>query len=192
MTRLKNFTRKLVHTMPGNTQTHLLRNRHWIEQSDSLGHAIQEHADCATGFLMYNSMVQFMLKSTKVYPINYMSHVMRKPPVCKCENKGANQLPYQRLCFRYLESLYFLNPKFSSVAVKPSLCKTWSETPKTGFLKARLACTLNKNKHCSLFSLVQTCHTDISITFEPRHEKTNYLVSDLVRHKSGCTATEDG
>ena len=27
---------------------------------------------------------------------------------------------------------------------------------------------------------------------EPRHEKTNILVSDLVLHKSGCTATEDG
>ena len=27
---------------------------------------------------------------------------------------------------------------------------------------------------------------------EPRHEKTNVLVSDLVRHKPGCTTTEDG
>ena len=27
---------------------------------------------------------------------------------------------------------------------------------------------------------------------EPRHEKTNVLVSDMVRHKPGCTATEDG
>ena len=27
---------------------------------------------------------------------------------------------------------------------------------------------------------------------EPRVEKTNVLVSDLVRHKPGCTATEDG
>ena len=27
---------------------------------------------------------------------------------------------------------------------------------------------------------------------EPRHEKTNILVSDLVRHKPVCTATEDG
>ena len=27
---------------------------------------------------------------------------------------------------------------------------------------------------------------------EPRHEKKIILVSDLVRHKSGCTATEDG
>ena len=28
--------------------------------------------------------------------------------------------------------------------------------------------------------------------YEPRHEKTNILVSNLVRHKPGCTATEDG
>ena len=28
--------------------------------------------------------------------------------------------------------------------------------------------------------------------FEPRHEKTNVLVSDTVQHKPGCTATEDG
>ena len=30
------------------------------------------------------------------------------------------------------------------------------------------------------------------LTYEPRHEKTNVLVSNLVRHKPGCTATEDG
>ena len=30
------------------------------------------------------------------------------------------------------------------------------------------------------------------LSSEPRHEKTNVLVSDLVRHKPGCTATEDG
>ena len=29
-------------------------------------------------------------------------------------------------------------------------------------------------------------------TYEQRHEQTNVLVSDLVRHKLGCTATEDG
>ena len=27
---------------------------------------------------------------------------------------------------------------------------------------------------------------------EPRHEKTNVLVSDQVRHKPDCAATEDG
>ena len=30
------------------------------------------------------------------------------------------------------------------------------------------------------------------LIFEPRREKTNTLVSDLVRHKPGCTAIEDG
>ena len=30
------------------------------------------------------------------------------------------------------------------------------------------------------------------LIYELRHEKTNVLVSDLVRHKPGCTATEDG
>ena len=30
---------------------------------------------------------------------------------------------------------------------------------------------------------------DFETIFEPRHEKTNILVSDLVRHKQGCTAT---
>ena len=31
-----------------------------------------------------------------------------------------------------------------------------------------------------------------TIKFEPRCEKTNVLVSNLVRHKPGCTAKEDG
>ena len=34
----------------------------------------------------------------------------------------------------------------------------------------------------------QVCEIE---TYEPRHEKTNVLVSNLVRHKPGCTATED-
>ena len=33
---------------------------------------------------------------------------------------------------------------------------------------------------------------DTTDTFEPRREKTNVLVSDLVRHKTGSTASEDG
>ena len=28
--------------------------------------------------------------------------------------------------------------------------------------------------------------------YEPRHEETSVLVFDLVRHKPGCTALEDG
>ena len=32
----------------------------------------------------------------------------------------------------------------------------------------------------------------VSIINEPRHEKTNILVSDLVQHKPGYAVTEDG
>ena len=44
-----------------------------------------------------------------------------------------------------------------------------------------------KQLHSALY---QTSHT--MRKYEPRHEKTKVLVSDLVRHKPGCTATEDG
>ena len=33
---------------------------------------------------------------------------------------------------------------------------------------------------------------NVEMINELRHEKTNIMVSDLVRHKPGCTATEDG
>ena len=69
---------------------------------------------------------------------------------CICENKDADQLrgnreADQRLCFRYTDSTIPLLSKSeissllsSSVAVQPGLCRTWSETPKTGFLRTRL------------------------------------------------------
>ena len=76
---------------------------------------------------------------------------MRKPAFCICENKDADQLrgnreADQRLSFRFLESTIIpLLPKYefsslypSSVAVQRGLCRTWSETPKTGFLTTRL------------------------------------------------------
>ena len=79
-----------------------------------------------------------------------MSRVMRKPAFCICENKDADQLrgnreADQRLCFRYSDSTIPLLPKSeitsplpSSVAVQPGVCRTWSETPKTGFPTTRL------------------------------------------------------
>ena len=75
-----------------------------------------------------------------------MSLVMRNPAIRICENKDADQLrgnrqADQRLCFRYIASTIPLLPKYkisslypSSVAVQPGLCRTWSKTPKTGFL----------------------------------------------------------
>ena len=65
---------------------------------------------------------------------------MRKLTFCICENKDADQLrgdreADQRLCFRYLDSIIPLPPKYkisslqpSPVAVQPGLCQTWSES----------------------------------------------------------------
>ena len=68
---------------------------------------------------------------------------MRKPAFCICENKDREA--DQHLCFRYTDSTMSLLPKYeisslqpSSVAVQPGLCRTWSETPTTGFLRTRL------------------------------------------------------
>ena len=75
---------------------------------------------------------------------------MRKPDFCLCENKGADQLRSnceadQHLCFRYTDSTICLLPyseissfQESSVTVQADLCRSWSETPKTGFLVSRL------------------------------------------------------
>ena len=46
----------------------------------------------------------------------HMSHVMRKPAFCICENKDADQLrgnqeADQRLCFCYMDSTILLLPK---------------------------------------------------------------------------------
>ena len=67
---------------------------------------------------------------------------MRKPAFCICENKDADQLRgitaklISTFVFATLivQSLYYLKPKFQASAVQPGLCRTWSETPKTGFL----------------------------------------------------------
>ena len=41
-------------------------------------------------------------------------------------------------------------------------------------------------------SAMPTYYDKKPVINEKRHEKTNVLVSDLVRHKPGCIATEDG
>ena len=61
---------------------------------------------------------------------------MRKPTICICENKGADQLrgnleADQRLCFRYSDStvpLLLISFWLFSVTVQAGLCRTWSET----------------------------------------------------------------
>ena len=75
---------------------------------------------------------------------------MRNPAFGICENKDADQLrgnseADQPLCLRHMDSAIPLLPKSeisslqpSSMAVQTGLCRTWSETPKTGFLTTRL------------------------------------------------------
>ena len=65
---------------------------------------------------------------------------MRKPAICMCENKDADQLrgnreADQRLCFRFMDStlpllLEFKISRFkpASVTVQLDLCRTCSET----------------------------------------------------------------
>ena len=79
-----------------------------------------------------------------------MSRIVRKLDFCLGENKGADQLrgnreADQRLCFRYSDSTIplLLESEISSFQlfselVQAGLCRTWSETPKTGFLASRL------------------------------------------------------
>ena len=74
-----------------------------------------------------------------------MSHVMRKPAFCTCENKAADQMcgngtADQRLCFRYTDRTIPLLPiseisslLLFSVAAQPGLCQTWSEILMTGY-----------------------------------------------------------
>ena len=45
--------------------------------------------------------------------------------------------------------------------------------------------------HIRTTALELSVKTSFMFEFEQRYEKTNILVSDLVRHKPGCTATED-
>ena len=71
---------------------------------------------------------------------------MRRTAFCICKNKDVDQLceADQGLCFPSTDGTISL-PKseilchyLSSVVVQPGLCRTWSETPKTGFLTTRL------------------------------------------------------
>ena len=60
---------------------------------------------------------------------------MRKPAICIWENKGADQLRGLQLqSYCTADQCLCLSIYLSFVAVQPGLCRTLSETPKTGFL----------------------------------------------------------
>ena len=120
-----------------------------------------------------------------------MSRDVRKPDFFICEKKDADQLrgnreADQRLCFRYTDSIIPLLPKSemsspqpSSVIVQPGLCRTWSESPKTGFLTSRLK--YDPQKLCIRTCLaIYSSYFCLAATIEPRYEKTNNVDSDNV------------
>ena len=63
---------------------------------------------------------------------------MRKPDFCICENKDADQLRYTDRTIPLLSKYEISSFYLSSVTAQPGLYRTWSETPKTGFLTTRL------------------------------------------------------
>ena len=112
---------------------------------------------------------------------------MRKPVFCICESKDVDQLrgnreADQRLCFCYTDSTIPLLLKseisrvlVSSVAVRPSLCWTWSETPKTGFS--------HNEAH-----LIEVLHAEME-DFNPMQLSQSFQVPESIRKQStyrGC------
>ena len=59
------------------------------------------------------------------------------------------------------------------------------------FFLVNLFCLCEINKFFHVVAKCDLVH-NVESTFEPCHEKTNILVANLVRHKPGCTSTEDG
>ena len=143
---------------------------------------------------------------------------MRKPTFCICKNKDADQLCGNReadqcLCFRYNDSKIPLLPKSeissikaSSVAVQPGLCRTWSETPKTGFLtRGSFNGEVLKNMPNITIILLSNHYVHIMLTcpsnldhLEPHFHmilvvrKPVFWVSDQVPQKPGCAVIEYG
>ena len=104
---------------------------------------------------------------------------MRKPVYAVCEQQRRRSActstqSDQHLCCSLLiskiSSLYL-----ASVAAQASLCLTWWETPKTGFLMMMLKCELNANK----------APDTVNVTRKPV-----FAVCDQVRRKPVCAAIE--
>ena len=127
---------------------------------------------------------------------------MRKLAFCICVNKASDQLHSncatdQRLCFHYIDSTIPLLPKHKIIQTsnhllwlycEPGLCRTWLETPKTGFLLSWLILVgdfVNPER-------VQIVQTPPVIQDHLCRIMRRLQISDQVRHKPSCTATEDG
>ena len=98
--------------------------------------------------------------------LKQMSCLKRKPTICICENKDADQLrgnreADQRLCFRYSESTIHRLLKseisrflLSPVPVQPGMCRTCSKTTSLVFPRhgSNLVSALHGFNHDNRFS----------------------------------------
>ena len=125
--------------------------------------------------------------------MNNMSHVMSKCAFCICENKATNQLcgnraADQRLCFCSIDSTTPILPI--------SCCRTDQfVSDLVGNPEDRFPRDTAHTMAC--FAVCLSPRMELSYWLgvkinELHHKKSNILVSNLVRYKPGCTATEDG
>ena len=131
-----------------------------------------------------------------------MSRVVRKLAFCTCGFLHMRLFAYAKTMtqisfaitaklisafFRYTDTIIPLLPKSehsrlypSSVTVQPGLCRTWSETPKTGFLTTILPCHVPAS----------TVPCELKFKFlhlnEPRHEKTCILYMRKPRRRQAA------
>ena len=121
----------------------------------------------------------------KPYNIN-MGLVMRKPSFCICKKQRHRSALV--FCYRCI---------ITQVNIMKNSNQIWSEILMTSFFYQEAHMIYKPSMSMNIFPIlllsITACSSSILlIIYEPRHEKTNILVSDLVRHKPGCTATEDG
>ena len=79
-----------------------------------MAHSISLNVFTAVKGTHYNKFI--CLIGTAIRRLGHMSHDVRKPDICICENKDADQLrgnrqADQHLCFRYMDSTISLLPK---------------------------------------------------------------------------------
>ena len=119
-----------------------------------------------------------------------MSHCIRKPTKCFCENKGTDQLSGNReadqlLCFRCTDStiLLLLKSEIScypaSVTVQAGLCQTWSEPKLFSHAQAQICFQAGALLACGIVNSGVRNECDPALA----------LLSDYVSHNSSTMRT---
>ena len=126
-----------------------------------------------------------------------MSRLMRKPTICMCENKDADQLRGNAklisafvFATRIVRFLLYSTPKFQ--ASSHLLC-----------LYSPVYVGPVRKPHCwfsheaaQMYLLAVYANSKVFVIFlimfiiEPRYEKINNVVSEQVRHKPSCTTNQ--